>query len=72
MLKRTLLEDIGLLEHSQITITNRLLEKLTQNKCTVVTCDSSHMTIGLLQPLEGHTAPVSILKLLSNFWHGDL
>ena len=51
------IEDIGVLvlEHSQITITNRLLEKLTQNKCAVVTCDASHMPIGLLQPLEGHT-----------------
>lgn len=51
------IEDIGIvvLEHRQITVTNALLEKLIQNKCAVVNCDSSHLPIGFLQPLVGHT-----------------
>lgn len=55
--KKVPIEDIGILvlEHSQITITNSLLAKLTQNKTAVITCDSSHLPIGFLQPLVGHT-----------------
>ena len=51
------IEDIGIivLEHQQISITQGLLAKLTENKCAVVTCNATHMPIGFLQPLEGHT-----------------
>lgn len=52
------IEDLGIviLEHPQISITNVLLEKLMQQGCAVITCDSRHMPTGLMLPLEGHSA----------------
>ena len=51
------IEDIGvvLLDNKQITITQGVLEALLDNNTAVITCDSSHMPVGLLLPLEGHT-----------------
>ena len=51
------IEDLGyiVLEHPQITISNRLLEKLTYNNTAVITCNAQHMPIGLLMPLDGHS-----------------
>jgi CRISP-associated protein Cas1 len=55
--KTVAIEDIGfiVLENQQITITNGLLEKLTQNNVALINCDQQHMPIGLLLPLDGHT-----------------
>ena len=53
-LERTVpIEDIGVvvLDHKQITITQGLLEKLMENNCAVITCDSTRMPAGLLLPL---------------------
>ena len=43
------IEDIGVvvLDHKQITITQGALEALLENNCAVITCDSSHMPVGL-------------------------
>jgi len=51
------IEDIGVvvLDHKQITVTHGLLEKLLENNCAVITCDSSRMPFGLLLPLSGNT-----------------
>lgn len=51
------IEDIGvvLLDNKQITVTQGVLEALLENNCAVITCDSSHMPVGLMLPLEGHT-----------------
>jgi CRISP-associated protein Cas1 len=51
------IEDIGVivLENQQITITNGLLEKLINNNVALINCDKTHMPIGLLMPLNGHT-----------------
>lgn len=51
------IEDIGVvvLDHKQITITHGLLEKLLENNCAVITCDSSRMPAGLLLPLSSNT-----------------
>lgn len=51
------IEDLGyiVLEDSQITITNRLLSKLVQNKTLVIICDQQHLPSSILQPLVGHT-----------------
>ncbi|MBR4267966.1 MAG: type II CRISPR-associated endonuclease Cas1 [Bacteroidales bacterium] len=51
------IEDIGIvvLDNKQITITQGLLEKLLENNCAVITCDSSHLPVGLLLPLCGNT-----------------
>lgn len=51
------IEDIGVvvLDHKQITITQGALEALLENNCAVITCDSSHLPVGLLLPLAGNT-----------------
>jgi CRISPR-associated protein Cas1 len=51
------IEDIGLLvfDHKQITLTHGLLEKLLNNNCAVITCDSNHLPAGLFLPLSGNT-----------------
>lgn len=51
------IEDLGLviLDHKQIVLTHGVLESLLENNCAVVTCDSTHMPVGLLLPLEGNT-----------------
>ena len=51
------IEDIGaiVLEHPQITISNRLLEKLTYNNAAVIHCNAQHLPIGMVLPLDGHT-----------------
>lgn len=50
------IEDIGLiiLDSAQITVTQGLLEALLENDCAVVTCDRTHMPVGLLLPLYGN------------------
>lgn len=55
--KTVAIEDIGVivLESQQITITNGLLEKLINNNVALINCDQSHLPIGLLMPLNGHT-----------------
>ena len=51
------IEDIGviILDHKQITITHGLIEKLLENNCAVITCDSNRMPVGLMLPLDGNT-----------------
>jgi CRISP-associated protein Cas1 len=51
------IEDVGMvvLEDPQITITNKLLERLAQANVAVIHCDSRHMPIGMFLPLVGHT-----------------
>lgn len=51
------IEDIGVvvLDNKQITVTQGLLEKLLENNCAVITCDSSHLPTGLMLPLSVNT-----------------
>lgn len=51
------IEDIGVvvLDHQQISITHGALSALTQNNAAVITCDSKHLPIGLMMPLDGNT-----------------
>lgn len=51
------IEDIGMvvLDNPQITLTHGLMAALLDNNASVVTCDSHHMPVGLMLPLEGHT-----------------
>ncbi|WP_158729488.1 type II CRISPR-associated endonuclease Cas1 [Flavobacterium sp. I-STPA6A] len=62
--KTVAIEDIGVivLENQQITITNGLLEKLTNNNVALINCDQYHMPIGLLMPLSGHTEQTERFK----------
>lgn len=51
------IEDIGIvvLDHKQITVTHGLIEKLLENNCSIITCSSNHMPVGLMLPLYGNT-----------------
>ncbi len=51
------IEDIGVvvLDHKQITITQALLEALLENNVALVSCDSSHLPVGLFLPLCSNT-----------------
>lgn len=51
------IEDIGivLLDNRQITITQGVMEALLENNSAVITCDSSHLPVGLMLPLCGNT-----------------
>ncbi|MBP5326488.1 MAG: type II CRISPR-associated endonuclease Cas1 [Bacteroidales bacterium] len=56
--KRTIpIEDIAyvLLDHQQITITHGAIAALLDNNAAIITCDSRHLPIGLMLPLEGNT-----------------
>ena len=57
VIKTIPIEDIGVvvLDHKQITFTQGLLEKLIENNCAVITCNSNRMPIGLMLPLCGNT-----------------
>ena len=50
------IEDIGLvvLDNKQITITSGVLETLLENNCSIITCDSKSMPVGLMLPLYGN------------------
>ena len=51
------IEDIGVvvLDHSQITITQGLLEALLETNRAIITCDKSRLPVGLVLPLCGNT-----------------
>lgn len=51
------IEDIGVmvLDHQQITFTQGLMDALLDNNCALITCDKSHLPVGLLLPLCGNT-----------------
>lgn len=50
-------EDIGVmvLDNKQITFTQGLMEALLENNCAIITCDKSHLPVGLMLPLCGNT-----------------
>lgn len=51
------IEDIGvvLLDNKQITVTQGTIEALLDNNCAIISCNSNHLPVGLMLPLEGHT-----------------
>lgn len=51
------IEDIGVvvLDNKQITLTHGLMEKLLENNCALITCDSKRMPYGMMLPLAGNT-----------------
>lgn len=50
-------EDIGVivLDNKQITVTQGVLEAMLENNCAVITCDKSHLPVGLMLPLCSNT-----------------
>ena len=57
-------EDIAfvVLDHYQITISHQLLVALQQNNIAVVSCDESHLPLGLMLPISGHVEHSERLK----------
>lgn len=51
------IEDIGVvvLDNRQITITQGAIEAMLENNCVIITCDGSHLPVGLMLPLCGNT-----------------
>lgn len=51
------IEDIGvvLLDNKQITVTQGTIEALLDNNCAIISCNSNHLPVGLMLPLDGHT-----------------
>ncbi len=51
------IEDIGVvvLDHYQISITQKVFESLLNNNAAIITCNSSHLPHGLLLNLDGNT-----------------
>ena len=51
------IEDLGvvILDDKRITITQGLLDCLTENNCALITCDSTHHPAGLMLPMVGNT-----------------
>lgn len=49
-------EDIGvvLLDHARVTVTQPLLNDLLENNCALITCDASHMPLGMMMNLAGN------------------
>jgi CRISPR-associated protein Cas1 len=55
--KNVPIEDIGVvvLDHYQISITQKVFESLLNNNAAIITCNSSHLPHGLLLNLDGNT-----------------
>lgn len=51
------IEDIGVvvLDNQRIIISQGAIAKLLDNNCAVITCNASHMPVGLMLPLDGNT-----------------
>lgn len=51
------IEDIGIvvLDNKQITITQGAMEAMLESNCAIITCNNSHLPVGLFLPLEGNT-----------------
>jgi len=58
------IEDLGflVLDHYQITISHQLIVMLQQNNVAVISCDESHLPLGLMLPMSGHVAHSERLK----------
>ena len=50
------IEDLGflVLDHYQITISHQLIVMLQQNNVVIISCDESHLPLGLMLPMNGH------------------
>lgn len=51
------IEDIAfvILDNKRITITSSVIEALLDNNCSIISCDSRSMPVGLMLPLSGNT-----------------
>ncbi|MED9962633.1 MAG: type II CRISPR-associated endonuclease Cas1 [Bacteroidales bacterium] len=58
------IEDIGVvvLDNKRITITQGVLEALLENNCAVITCNDSHLPVGMHLPLVGNTTQTERMR----------
>lgn len=58
------IEDMGflVLDHYQITISHQLLVALQSNNVAIISCDESHLPLGLMLPINGHVTHSERLK----------
>ncbi|MBR5254491.1 MAG: type II CRISPR-associated endonuclease Cas1 [Bacteroidales bacterium] len=58
------IEDIGVvvLDNKRITITQGVLEALLENNCAVITCNESHLPVGMHLPLVGNTTQTERMR----------
>lgn len=58
------IEDIGIvvLDNKRITITQGVLEALLENNCAVITCNESHLPIGMHLPLVGNSTQTERMR----------
>lgn len=52
------IEDLGILmlDHAQITLTHKLIQKLMDRGVVIVSCNEQHLPQGMMLPLYGHTS----------------
>ncbi len=52
------IEDVGflVLDHYQITLSHQIIVALQQNNVAIISCDESHLPLGLMLPMNGHVA----------------
>ncbi|WP_347069471.1 type II CRISPR-associated endonuclease Cas1 [Flavobacterium sp. WV_118_3] len=58
------IEDIGFLimDHPQITLSNPLIVMMQQHNVAIISCDESHLPLGLMLPISGHVEHSERLK----------
>lgn len=58
------IEDLGflVLDHYQITISHQLIVILQQNNVAIISCDESHLPLGLMLPMNGHVEHTERLR----------
>ncbi|THF53215.1 type II CRISPR-associated endonuclease Cas1 [Flavobacterium supellecticarium] len=58
------IEDIGflILDHPQITLSNPLIVMMQQYNVAIISCDESHLPLGLMLPISGHVEHSERLK----------
>lgn len=57
-------EDLGflVLDHYQITLSHQLIIALQQHNVAIISCDESHLPLGLMLPMSGHVEHSERLK----------
>ncbi|MBQ0147763.1 MAG: type II CRISPR-associated endonuclease Cas1, partial [Flavobacteriaceae bacterium] len=62
------IEDMAVLvlDHFQITISHQAIVMLQQNNVAIISCDQSHLPLGLMLPLTGHVTHSERVKLQIN------
>lgn len=62
------IEDLAflVLDHYQITLSHQLIVMLQQNNVAIISCDESHLPLGLMLPMHGHVEHSERLKYQIN------